>query len=129
MTNDLISDMLTRIRNAKNQKHRYVDVVRSKMIVAILDLFKKHRFIRHFILHDQKPIVRIYLRYAENQISVINDLKRESKPGKRVYVKADQVPIVRKGLGFSVISTSRGVVDSYLARRERLGGELICSIF
>lgn len=129
MLNDPIADMLTRIRNAVMQKHRYVDVSLSKMNVAILSVLKESGFVSHFVSNGEKRLIRIYLKYEGNRESFIQGLKRVSSPGRRVYVRSDQVPVIRRGLGLSVVSTSQGIMSGKAARKENIGGELLCCIW
>lgn len=129
MLNDPIADMLTRIRNAVMQKHRYVDVSLSKMNLAVLSVLKESGFVSHFVANSEKRVVRIYLKYEANRNSFIQGLKRVSSPGRRVYVKADQVPVIRRGLGLSIVSTSQGIMSGKAARKENIGGELLCCVW
>ncbi len=129
MLNDPIADMLTRVRNAAQQKHRYVDVRLSKMIIFILKVLEEEGFINGHVINDEKRIVRVYLKYDKGRESLIQGLKRISKPGKRMYVKWSDVPIIRRGLGLSVVSTSKGIMNGTEARKQHMGGELLCSIW
>lgn len=129
MLNDPIADMLTRVRNAVQQKHRYVDVRLSKMIVFMLNVLKENGFIYNFTVNEEKGLVRVYLRYDRMRNSLINGLKRVSKPGRRIYVKWDEVPIIRRGIGMSLVSTSKGIMSGTNARKQRVGGELLCTIW
>ena len=129
MLNDPIADMLTRIRNANLQKHRYVDIRLSGLIVMILDVLKEDGFIQQYIKNDEKRLVRVYLRYDSTRASFIQNLKRISKPGNRIYVKWSDIPIVRRGIGSAVVSTSKGIMNGTKARKKRVGGELLCSVW
>lgn len=129
MLSDPIADMLTRIRNSVQRKHRFVDVSASKLNASILAVLKEEGFIQDFIENKELRLFRVFLRYDFNRESLVSGLKRVSKPGKRVYVKACDVPILRRGLGTTVVSTSRGVMTGKKARQERVGGELICCVW
>lgn len=129
MLTDPIADMLTRIRNAMQRKHRFVDINSSRLNSAILNVLKEEGFIQDSIVNKELRKTRVFLKYDSNRESLINGLKRVSSPGRRVYVKAEDVPILRGGLGATVVSTSRGVMSGRKARREKVGGELICSVW
>lgn len=129
MLNDPIADMLTRIRNATQQKHRYVDIRKSKMATAILAVLKEAGFIADFVANDEERLIRVFLRYGENRTCMISGLTRISKPGRRIYVGWPDVPVIQKGIGLSIISTSKGIMSGRRARNEKIGGELICTIW
>ena len=95
----------------------------------MLGVLQEDGFIQQYVVNDDKKLVRIYLRYDKSRISFIQGLKRISKPGKRIYVKWDEVPIIRRGLGMSVVSTSRGIMSGTNARKQHVGGELICAVW
>lgn len=126
MIHDPIADMLTRIRNAISQKHRFVDVGRSKINMAVLEVLRKEGFIGKLVTYDEKRMIRVFLRYDGNRQPLLRGLQRASSPGRRHYVKWPEVPIVQKGLGLSVVSTSKGIMSGREARRQKVGGELIC---
>lgn len=126
---DPIAELLTKIRNAKNAKHRFVDVSLSKMKLEIIQIMKQYGFIENFLVGEEKRKVRIFLKYAQARKSVIKDLKRISTPGLRRYVGyADLLPVFG-GMGISIISTSHGVMDGAAAKRKKLGGEWLCNIW
>jgi len=129
MLNDPIADMLTRVRNAIQQRHKYVDVTLSRMIVTILAVLKEGGFVKATVLNEEKRLVRVYLSYDTDRESAIQGLKRVSKPGRRIYVGWPDVPVIRRGLGLSIVSTSKGVMSGARARKEKIGGELICCIW
>jgi small subunit ribosomal protein S8 len=129
MFNDPIADMLTRIRNAIMRKHRYVDVSSSKHCNSILSIMKESGFVLDFVKSENQRETRVFLRYHQNKFSLINGLKRESKPGRRVYIGWQEVPVVQNGLGLAVVSTSKGVMSGKSARQEKVGGEFICTIW
>ncbi len=128
---DPIADMLTRIRNAGKAKFNSVDIPGSKMKVELARLMKEQGFIRNykFIKDGKQGILRVYLKYADDQSHVIQELTRVSKPSRRVYVGAGNVKPVYNGLGVAVISTSKGILTDKQARKEHIGGEVICNIF
>ena len=128
---DTVSDFLTRIRNAAREKHKKVDVSASKIRVGIAEIFKKNGFIRNYKLFrdGEKGVLRIYLRYTGKEQSVIHGLQRVSRPSRRVYVNSTQIPKVLGGLGVAVLSTSQGVISDEIARQNKVGGEVICSIW
>lgn len=128
---DPIADMLTRIRNANMVRHDKVEVPASKMKRQIAEILKREGFIRDFeyIGDEKKGILRIFLKYGPNQERVITGLKRISKPGLRVYVKAAEIPRVLGGLGIAIISTSKGVMTDKEARQANAGGEVLCYVW
>ena len=130
--NDLIADMLTRIRNAQMAKHEKVDVVLSKINQSITDILKEEGYIKNYKVMkdgDYRGVLRLYLKYDEQGKGVLSGLKRESKPGLRKYVGADAIPIVLNGLGITILSTSKGVITGEEAKRRNVGGEYLCSIW
>ena len=129
--NDPLSDMLTRIRNAGKAKHNSVDIPGSRIKVALAGVMKEEGFIRNykFIKDNKQGILRIYLKYDQNDRHVIYGIERVSKPSRRVYVKGDDIKPVLNGLGIAVLSTSRGVMTDKTARKENIGGELLCNIW
>lgn len=129
MLNDPIADMLTRIRNASRMKHRFVDVNLSKMNKAVLEVVKETGFISNYLVNDELKMIRIYLKYDQDRESLITNLRRVSSPGRRIYVKWTDVPVIRRGLGLSVVSTSRGVMSGTKAKKEKVGGELVCCLW
>jgi len=126
---DPIADLLTRIRNAAHAKHRYVDVNLSKMKRSIVQIMKDSGFVENFLVNEEQRKMRIFLRYNKRRESVIHDLKRESKPGVRRYVACEEIPNIMLGLGLSIVSTSRGVISGHEAKKAKVGGELICTIW
>jgi len=128
---DPIADMLTRIRNANVVGHDKLAVPASKMKIEIADILKREGFIRNYeVSEDNKQgVLRIYLKYGANDEKVITGLKRISKPGLRVYAKADEVPRVLNGLGTAVVSTSKGVLSDKEARSQAVGGEVLAYIW
>lgn len=128
---DPLADMLTRIRNANTAKHSKVDIPASKMKVSVARILKSEGYIKNYkLIKDRKHgILRIYLKYDESNEGVIIGLKRMSKPGRRLYVKKDDIPLVLNGMGITVLSTSKGVLADREARKLSVGGELLCSIW
>jgi len=111
--------------------HETVEVPSSKVKLSIADIMKQEGYIKEYeyIEDDKQGVIRIYLKYGPNKEKVITGMKRISKPGLRVYVKKDEVPRVLGGLGTAVISTSRGLMTDKKARKEGLGGEVVCYIW
>lgn len=128
---DPISDMLTRIRNATTVRHDRTDVPASKMKLEIAKILKQEGFIRTFKMLEEGPqgLLRIYLKYADDGEPAIHGMRRISKPGRRVYRGADDLPKVRNGLGVAVVSTNRGVLTDEQARGLRVGGEVLCEVW
>ncbi|MDY0256665.1 30S ribosomal protein S8 [Gudongella oleilytica] len=131
MMTDPIADMLTRIRNSSNAKHDSVDVPASNIKKEIAQILLSEGFIKGFdVIEDGKQgIIRIDLKYGKNSEKVISGIKRISKPGLKVYVKSDEIPRVLGGLGIAVLSTSKGIMTDKQARKENVGGEVICYVW
>ena len=128
---DPIADMLTRIRNACSAKHSKVDVPASKLKREVARVLAESRFIDNFaFIEDSKQgILRLYLRYDQNDNSIIRGLERVSKPGLRQYSGKANIPRVLRGLGIAIISTSKGVMTDKEARMNGVGGEILCSVW
>ncbi len=128
---DPIADLLTRIRNALIARHDRVDVPASKIKVAIVRILKDEGFIKNFkVSKDNKQgMIRVFLKYSDRNTPVINGLERISKPGRRVYQKSSDILPVLSGLGVAIVSTSSGVMTDKEARRQNVGGEMICQIW
>ena len=126
---DPISDLLTRIRNAKMAKHRYVDVGMSKMKLSIIEILEAQGFVDHHIVNDDKGLVRVFIKYAEGREPVMQQLRRVSTPGLRRYVGYKDIPKVLGGMGIAILSTPNGIVDGATARQQKVGGELLCTIW
>lgn len=126
---DPISDLLTRIRNAKMAKHRYVDVDMSKVKLSIIKILEAQGFLDHHIVNDDKGLVRVFIKYAEGREPVMQQLQRVSKPGLRRYVGYKDIPKVLGGMGIAILSTPKGIVDGATARQQKVGGELLCTIW
>lgn len=129
--NDPLSDLLTRIRNAHQAKHDRVDVPASKLKTEVCRLLKDEGFVRNVRVIPGEPVstLRIFLRYSEMGEPAISHVSRVSRPGRRVYRKAEEIKPVRNGLGLGVVSTSRGVVSDRQAREQGVGGEILCEIW
>jgi len=128
---DPIADMLTRIRNANQMRDKEVEVPASKMKLEIAKILKDEGFVTDYKVkkNDKQDVIVITLKYAQNKTRVITGLRRISKPGLRVYVKADEVPRVLNGLGIAIISTSKGIMTDKNARANSLGGEVLAYIW
>lgn len=128
---DPIADMLTRIRNACMAGFEVVDIPSSKMKQEISRILKEEGYIKESkIINDQvQDIIRLYLKYDETNRPVITNLKRISKPGRRVYVKKDNIPRVLGGLGIAIVSTSKGIMADKNTRKAQLGGEVLCHVW
>jgi small subunit ribosomal protein S8 len=131
MVNDPIADMLTRIRNAGMVKQKQVVMPSSKMKIAIAGILKEEGFIDAFGVVDEKPQGKLVLRlkYTPQGRPVITGLERVSKPGRRYYSGARDIPWVRSGLGINIVSTPKGLMTGRKARREKLGGEILCNVW
>jgi small subunit ribosomal protein S8 len=130
MMTDPIADMLTRIRNASSAKHKRVDMPVSKLKIEIARILKENHFIHdHKILDDGRHgVLRIYLKYYEDK-PVIRNVSRVSRPGRRIYKGADDMPRVRNGLGLAIVSTSKGVMSDRQARSHKVGGEVMALVW
>ena len=131
MMTDPIADMLTRIRNAVRVERPYVEMPLSKVKRGLADVLKREGYIWDWKESEAKPAhqLRIELKYGPNGERVIRHLKRVSRPGRRVYRKAGELPPVLNGLGITVISTSRGVISDREARQRNVGGEVLCEVW
>jgi small subunit ribosomal protein S8 len=128
---DPIADLLTRIRNGNMAKLQKVDVPSSNLKVSLANVLRAEGFIKNFkVISDQKQgILRIYLKFIDEKDSVISEIKRVSKPGSRRYVKHDDIPEVKNGMGIAILSTSKGILTDKSAREAGVGGELICTVW
>ncbi|MCI0489976.1 MAG: 30S ribosomal protein S8 [Blastocatellia bacterium] len=128
---DPIADMLTRIRNALGAGHEKVDVPLSKLKLEIVRILKDEGFINAYKTFGDgaHSTIRIYLRYGPKGEQVLSKLERISKPGCRVYVNSTNIPKVLAGMGINILSTSRGLMTDRQARRERIGGEILCRVY
>ncbi|MBO5955732.1 MAG: 30S ribosomal protein S8 [Clostridia bacterium] len=128
---DPIADMLTRIRNANNQRHATVDIPASNMKKAIAKILLDEGYVKNveYIDDSTQGVIRVTLKYAENKQKVLTGLKRVSKPGLRIYASKEELPQVLKGLGIAIISTSKGIMTDKEARRQNVGGEVLAFIW
>lgn len=128
---DPIGDMLTRIRNAKAANHQTVSIPHSKIKAAILKILKRENFINDYEKKGKKTrkSIMVTLKYNKDGSSVITDVKRVSKPGRRVYRGADELYPVREGFGIAVLSTPNGLLTNKEARQKNVGGEVICEVW
>lgn len=134
MTNDPIADMLTRIRNALLAGKQTVDVPKSKMVIEIARILKDEGYIEDFAIGDEQPAAQIHitLKYfgtRRDRRPVITNLERVSKPGRRVYRGRRDLPVVLSGTGIAILTTPKGVMTAAQARREHVGGEVLCYIW
>src|SRR3972149_5569147 len=120
--NDPIAEFLTRIRNAQQAQHKYVDVFVSKIKTSLANIMKDHGFIENFIINENKRKMRIFLKYTKSRNGIIRKLRRISSPGRRMYAPVDKLPRIMGGIGIAVLSTSKGVIDDETARKHRVGG-------
>jgi small subunit ribosomal protein S8 len=130
MVTDPIADMLTRLRNAAQARHRRVDMPISKLKIEIARLLKDNHYIHDYKVLDDGAhgVLRLYLKYFQEK-PVIRELKRVSKPGLRKYVSVAEIPRVRNGLGIAILSTSKGVMTDRAAREAKIGGELLAIVW
>ena len=128
---DPIADMLTRIRNANNVHHKSVDVLLSTVNMSIASVLKKSGYIAGYNIDRAKgrQVLRVYLKYPDTKRTVITEIRRISKPGRRVYVKTEKIPQVLNGYGIAVISTSSGIMTDKEARQLNMGGEVLCHVW
>ena len=131
MLTDPIADMLTRIRNAVQVERPYVDMPTSKMNEWVAAALKREGYVWDYEIVEGQPrnTLRINLKYGPNGERVITKLVRESKPGRRVYVGVDHIPMVLGGMGTAVLSTTKGIMSSREAKKEHIGGELLCTVY
>src|SRR6058998_799047 len=128
---DPVSDFLTRIRNAHKAKHQKFDVPASKLKLEIARILKEEGYISNFKATDEegKKVLRVYLKYGNNNEAAISNVERISRPGCRVYVRRTEIPRVLGGLGINILTTPRGVMTGRQARKQGVGGEVLCQIW
>jgi small subunit ribosomal protein S8 len=131
---DPIADMLTRIRNAQMREHKTVSMPHSSIKVAIAEVLQKEGYINEFKVLPEKPqsVLQVTLKYVgdrRNRRSVITGLQRVSRPGRRVYVGKGDVPWVLSGMGVAIVTTSKGIMTGQQARRQGVGGEVVCKVW
>ncbi|MEW6189814.1 MAG: 30S ribosomal protein S8 [Actinomycetota bacterium] len=131
MMTDPIADMLTRIRNANIAYHEVVEMPASKVKIEIAEILKKEGYIKEYEVakDNSHNVLRIKMRYGPNRERPITGIKRISKPGLRVYAKKDEIPRVLGGLGIAIISTPKGLMTDKQAKKEGVGGEVICYVW
>ena len=136
MMTDPIADMLARIRNGALARHERVELGHSKLKVRVAHVLKDEGFLDDVRVSDDAPVGKggqrvlvLVLRYTGERTSAIDGIRRISKPGRRVYLAHDRIPRVRSGLGVSILSTSHGVLTDREARRQKVGGELLCEVW
>ena len=130
-TSDPLSDLFTRLRNGMRAGHDRVDVPASRLKEAVLKVVENEGFVASYRREekDGRPVLRVGLKYDGEGEPIVAGIERVSRPGRRVYAKADAIPAVLGGLGISIVSTSRGIVTDKQARKERLGGEVLCNVW
>jgi small subunit ribosomal protein S8 len=130
MMTDPIADMLTRVRNASQAKHKRVDMPVSKLKTEIARILKENHFVHDFKVLDDGAhgVLRIYLKYYEDR-PVIRNVERVSRPGRRIYKGATELPRIRNGLGIAIVSTSRGMMSDRQARSHKVGGEVMAVVW
>jgi small subunit ribosomal protein S8 len=128
---DPVADMLTRIRNAISARHQKVDIPASKLKLEIARILKEEGYVSNFKATEEEghKVLRIYLKYSNNNEAVISNVNRVSRPGCRVYVRRTEIPRVLGGLGINILTTPRGVMTGRQARKQGLGGELLCEVW
>lgn len=129
--NDPIADMLTRIRNALAMRHRYVLVPASKLKLELARILNEEGYVEGFDVTKDRPqaMIRIWLKYSDEKAPIVSGLQRVSKPGRRMYSQKNEIPWVLSGMGIAVLSTSKGVMTDRQARRQGVGGEVLCYVW
>lgn len=128
-TSDPIADFLTRIRNAILARHRYIDLPVSKVRKALAKLLQEQGYIEKFLVDDEHRKMRVFLKYSEGRRPVITGLKRISRPSLRRYVSYKDIPRLHGGMGTPILSTPMGIVDGETARKNKVGGEMLCYVW
>jgi small subunit ribosomal protein S8 len=128
---DPIADMLTRIRNGNSAKFSKVDIPASKIKIQIARILKDEGYIKNFkvIKDNRQGLLRLYLKFVEKNQQVLSSIRRVSRPSRRVYAKKDNIPKVLNGMGISILTTSKGILTEREARKQGVGGEIICTIW
>jgi len=131
MTNDPIADLLTRIRNGLKRSHAQVDIPASKICRGVLEVLRAEGFVRSFdeIQDGRQGLMRVYLKYGPDGEQIITHMKRESTPSRRFYKKVAEIKPVLGGLGIAIYTTPQGIISDRQARRLKVGGELLCTIW
>ena len=130
-TSDPLSDLLTRLKNGMRAGHERVDVPASRVKEAVLKVLEEEGFVASFrkVQEAGRPVLRVGLKYDHEGEPIVSGIERVSRPGRRVYARAEAIPKVLGGLGVSIVSTSKGIVTDRTARESRLGGEVLCNIW
>ena len=129
---DPIADMLTRIRNANRAHFKSTDVALSRMNLSVAKVLKKSGYISGYDVKKNalgRQVLRIFLKYVDAKRTVMTDIQRVSKPGRRIYVGSGEIPKVLNGYGISILSTARGIVTDQEARELNVGGEILCKVW
>jgi len=128
---DPIADLLSRIRNANQKRKEKVDIPASKIKEGIARILKEQGFITHYkkIQDGKQGIIRVYLKYMPDKTRAIREIKRISRPGRRVYATKEKLPKVCAGLGIAIVSTSKGLMADNEARKQHIGGEVLCYVW
>lgn len=128
---DFTANFLTRIRNAQMARHERLTAPASNMTVAITHILKREGFIENYkvIEGDKRRLIRVHLRYLRGRNAAVRGILKVSRPGRRHYVGVEDIPRVRGGLGIAILSTSKGLLTGREARKQRVGGELICKVW
>jgi small subunit ribosomal protein S8 len=128
---DPVADMLTRIRNAGSARHQKVDIPASKLKLEIARILKEEGYIANYkaVEEEGRRILRVYLKYGNNNEAAISNVERVSRPGCRVYVRRTEIPRVLGGMGINILTTPRGVMTGQQARKQGVGGEVLCQIW
>ncbi len=128
---DPLADMLNRISNAIRRRHATVQMPASKLKAEIARVLQKEGFIQSVdrVTEDGHPVLRLHLRYQEDEVPMITGIRRVSKPGKRVYVRRSRIPNVMGGMGIAILATPKGVMTGHGARAQMIGGEVVCYVW
>ncbi len=128
---DPIADLLTRLRNAAKEKHEKVEVPASRLKANIVRVLKEEGYIKNFrLMRDEgRPVIKVYLKYSDKGDSVIQGIRRVSRPGLRRYARSEQMPKPLGGAGIAIVSTSQGVTTGHRARAQKVGGEILCEVW
>jgi len=131
MVSDPIGDLLNRIRNAQKARFDKLDIPASRIKANLCRILKEEGYIKNykFIRDDKQGVLRVHLKYGESRDGALTGARRISRPGRRIYVGHEEIPRVMNGMGVSIISTSRGVMTDRQARKERVGGEVLCAVW
>ena len=128
---DPIADLLTRVRNATREKHEKVEIPASRLKANVVRVLKEEGYIKNFRLmrEEGRPMIKVYLKYADNGSSVIQGIRRISRPGLRRYSGYEEMPRPLGGAGIAIVSTSQGVITGHRARTQKVGGEILCEVW